>query len=66
MYIITVDAEKCVGDGNCVEVCPVGVCEFRDNKAVVVNPDECLGLKVVSRSVKQGLSPLRKGQVRGI
>ncbi|OGP49103.1 MAG: ferredoxin [Deltaproteobacteria bacterium RBG_13_43_22] len=43
MYIVTVDTEKCVGDGNCVDVCPVQVFELQDNKAVLVNPDECLG-----------------------
>ncbi len=43
MFAVTVDTEKCVGDGNCVDVCPVGVYELQDNKAVVVNGDECLG-----------------------
>ncbi|MFH0788611.1 MAG: ferredoxin [Pseudomonadota bacterium] len=43
MFVVTVDTEKCVGDGNCVDVCPVGVYELQDNKAVVVNGDECLG-----------------------
>jgi NAD-dependent dihydropyrimidine dehydrogenase PreA subunit len=43
MYIVTVDNDKCVGDGNCVDVCPVQVFELQNEKAVVVNPDECLG-----------------------
>ena len=43
MFVVAVDAEKCVGDGNCVDVCPVGVYELQDNKAVVINGDECLG-----------------------
>jgi NAD-dependent dihydropyrimidine dehydrogenase PreA subunit len=50
MYIVTVDSGKCMGDGNCVEVCPVQVYELRDNKAVPVNADEgpgcesCIGV----------------------
>ncbi|MCD6465198.1 4Fe-4S binding protein [Candidatus Bathyarchaeota archaeon] len=42
MVKIEVDPEKCTGCGTCVEVCPVGVYEIKDNKAVPVNVDECL------------------------
>lgn len=40
---VTVDADKCTGDGECIDVCPVEVYELQDGKAVPVNPDECLG-----------------------
>jgi NAD-dependent dihydropyrimidine dehydrogenase PreA subunit len=40
---VEVDETKCVGDGNCVDVCPVNVYELRNDKAVPVNADECLG-----------------------
>lgn len=40
---VTVDTDKCVGDEECVEVCPVDVYEMQDGKATVVNEDECLG-----------------------
>ena len=43
MFQVVVDAEKCVGDEECVEVCPVDVYEMEDVKAVPVNADECLG-----------------------
>lgn len=43
MYNVTVDAEKCVGCGECVDVCPVEVYEMQDEKSVVVNGEECLG-----------------------
>lgn len=43
MYRVEVDEAKCVGDGNCVDVCPVNVYELRNDKAVPVNADECLG-----------------------
>lgn len=42
-YKITVDVEKCTGDGECVDVCPVEVFELQDGKAVAVNEEECLG-----------------------
>ena len=42
-YSVLVDADKCVGDGECVDVCPVEVYEIQANKAVVVNEEECLG-----------------------
>jgi NAD-dependent dihydropyrimidine dehydrogenase PreA subunit len=39
---VEVDTEKCTGDEECVNVCPVGVFEMQEGKAVVVNEDECL------------------------
>jgi NAD-dependent dihydropyrimidine dehydrogenase PreA subunit len=42
-WSVTVDADKCVGDNECVDVCPVEVYELQDGKAVPVNADECLG-----------------------
>ena len=43
MYNVEVDAEKCVGCGECIEVCPVDVFELQDKKSVPVNEEECLG-----------------------
>lgn len=42
-YKITIDAGKCVGDGECADVCPVDVYEIQGGKAVAVKMDECLG-----------------------
>lgn len=42
-YNITVDHDKCVGDSECVDVCPVEVYELQNGKAVPVRMDECLG-----------------------
>lgn len=42
-YKITVDPDKCIGDGECVDVCPVEVYTLENNLAVVVNEEECLG-----------------------
>ncbi|MFO7557262.1 MAG: 4Fe-4S binding protein [Desulfobacterales bacterium] len=38
-----VNAEKCIGCGECVEICPVDVYEIQDEKSVVVNEAECVG-----------------------
>jgi len=42
-YSVVIDADKCTGDGECVDVCPVEVYELQSGKAVVINEDECLG-----------------------
>jgi NAD-dependent dihydropyrimidine dehydrogenase PreA subunit len=43
MYEVKVDREKCIGCGECVEVCPVEVYEMQDEKSVPVNVEECIG-----------------------
>ena len=43
MFQVVVDPEKCVGDEECIEVCPVDVYELQDGKSVPVRADECLG-----------------------
>lgn len=42
-YKVIVDTEKCIGDGECADVCPVEVYAMRDGKAVAVHMEECLG-----------------------
>jgi NAD-dependent dihydropyrimidine dehydrogenase PreA subunit len=42
-FQVEVDSEKCIGDEECVEVCPVDVFEMQNGKAVPVNGEECLG-----------------------
>ena len=41
-YIITVDADKCVGCGECVDICPVEVFELQDGSSIPVNAEECV------------------------
>lgn len=44
MYIITIDEDKCTGDGECVSVCPVEMFELQAGKAVIAgSADDCLG-----------------------
>jgi len=42
-YTLTVDQDKCVGCGECVDVCPAEVYELQDGKSNPVNAEECLG-----------------------
>jgi NAD-dependent dihydropyrimidine dehydrogenase PreA subunit len=60
MYSVTVDTEKCTGDGNCVDVCPVDVYELQDNKAVPVNAEECLGCESCVEVCESGAISIRE------
>ncbi|MEW5722047.1 MAG: ferredoxin [Thermodesulfobacteriota bacterium] len=51
---VEVDKDKCVGDENCVEVCPVDVFEMVDGKAEPVNADECLGCESCVEVCEEG------------
>jgi len=41
-YNVVVDAEKCQGCEECVDVCPSDVFEMQEGKSVPVNADECV------------------------
>ena len=43
LYEVNVDAEKCIGCGECVDNCPDDVYELQDEKSVAVNPEDCAG-----------------------
>jgi NAD-dependent dihydropyrimidine dehydrogenase PreA subunit len=42
MIMVTVDKNKCDGDGNCVNVCPQAVFKLENGKAEPVNMSECI------------------------
>lgn len=42
---IKIDSEKCNGCSTCVDTCPVGVYEIKDDKSVPVKIEECLACK---------------------
>ena len=44
--VITIDEEKCVGCGQCVEACDQGALQLVDGKAKLVSEDYCDGLGV--------------------
>lgn len=39
---LELDPRKCVGCGACETVCPHGVFEIKDKKAVIVDPNGCM------------------------
>ena len=51
---VEVDTDKCTGDEECVNVCPVGVFEMQDEKAVPVNEDEMSGVRELYRGLPLG------------
>lgn len=53
MYKIEVDQEKCIGCGECVEICPVEVYELQDDKAVPVDEEECVGCESCVEACEQ-------------
>lgn len=40
---VYVHDDKCIGCGECVEICPVKIFEMIDGKSVPITPEECLG-----------------------
>ena len=43
MFKIEVDKDRCIGDEECVEVCPVNVFRLENGRAVPVKADACIG-----------------------
>lgn len=39
---ISVDYDKCNGNGACVDICPTSVYKLQEGKTVPVNIDECI------------------------
>ncbi len=42
-YKPEVNSEKCIGCGECIDICPVDVYELQNEKSVPVNAEECVG-----------------------
>jgi len=42
MPTVTVDKNKCDGDGVCVDICPMNVYELVDGKSEPVRADDCI------------------------
>jgi NAD-dependent dihydropyrimidine dehydrogenase PreA subunit len=45
--------EKCIGWGDCVDVCPVDVYEMRNEKSLPVNEEECIGCESCVEACEQ-------------
>jgi NAD-dependent dihydropyrimidine dehydrogenase PreA subunit len=53
-YNPEVNAEKCVGCGECVDICPVEVYELQDEKSVPVKAEECVGCESCIEACEHG------------
>jgi NAD-dependent dihydropyrimidine dehydrogenase PreA subunit len=53
--------EKCVGCGMCVEVCPHGVFEIREGKAVITDRDKCMECGACAGNCAYGAIKVDKG-----
>ncbi len=53
MYMVTVDKNKCDGDGNCVNVCPQSVFKLDGGKADPVNMSECINCLTCAENCPQ-------------
>jgi len=54
MFKVEVNIEKCIGCGECIEVCPMEVFELQDELAVAVNQKECIGCESCVDACEQG------------
>jgi len=54
-------SDKCVGCGMCVEVCPHGVFEMNDGKAVITDRDKCMECGACSGNCAYGALKVDKG-----
>ena len=48
------EPDKCVGFGECIDVCPVEVFELQDEKSLPVNAEECLGCESCIEVCEEG------------
>jgi NAD-dependent dihydropyrimidine dehydrogenase PreA subunit len=53
MYMVTIDKNKCDGDGNCVNVCPQAVFALAGGKADPANMSECINCLTCVESCPQ-------------
>jgi ferredoxin len=54
MFQPEVNLKKCIGCGECVDICPSEVLELVDEKAEVVNADECVGCESCIEVCEEG------------
>ena len=47
---LSLDAEKCIGCGMCIEVCPHSVFKMIDKKAVIKDKDACMECGACSKN----------------
>ncbi len=55
------DINKCAGCGRCVEVCPQGVFEMKDKRAVITDKDLCMECGACMRNCSFGAITVDSG-----
>lgn len=58
-YSVKIDAEKCIGCGKCIMICPKDVIDMVDDKAVAARPGDCDGLAACMRLCPEGALVIR-------
>jgi len=53
MIMVTVDKNKCDGDGACVNVCPQAVFKIENGKSEPVNMSECINCQTCVENCPQ-------------
>jgi NAD-dependent dihydropyrimidine dehydrogenase PreA subunit len=43
MFQVSVDSKKCIGCGECIDICPEDVFELQDDISVAVRAEDCVG-----------------------
>jgi len=51
---VTINLEKCQGDGDCIDECPLGLLSLVDGKVFQADPDECVECGVCADSCPHG------------
>jgi ferredoxin len=55
MVEIKIDADKCTGCGTCVDSCPVGIYEMKNDKAAISgNVEDCVVCRACESSCPSG------------
>lgn len=58
---LKLDTKTCIGCGMCTQVCPQGVFEIQDKKAVMVDRDACMECGACSRNCPVNALSVRPG-----
>ena len=58
---LQLDSGKCTGCGACTQVCPHGVFEIRDKRAVIVAQDACIECGACAGNCRDGALSVQVG-----